>query len=237
MYFSITSLVNQFNNFRHPDAQGKAKNIKITPEAAKWRDVGPTEKKVELALRISLIVGAILFLIGIAVAIYFCATTSSSYTDCTGVYESSNAPLAIIPAIIGTPMGVGMLVGGILMDFEGRGEDLDDEVLFEEHKLFLTKESDATKVYNKYRDHNMGSLVRKGVISVAQANKLRDLIKAYDKNLQTKARYDRSKILAEEKNHIGNYTRADKEIKKFADQLQKIQSEIAANFNDETINS
>lgn len=90
-------------------------------EGVQGRNMTNGELFKEKAAKTALVVLALLVAIGMAVAIYYCCTTTEKFLggwEGYGGWEISNAPLSAFPAAFGTVPVIALLVGAACINFE-----------------------------------------------------------------------------------------------------------------------
>lgn len=100
-------------------------------EGVTHRNMTNGELFKEKAAKTALVVLALLVAIGMAVAIYYCCTTTEKFLggwEGYGGWETSNEVLSIIPVVLGIPIVVLLLIASCAVNFErSAGEDTDGE--------------------------------------------------------------------------------------------------------------
>lgn len=164
--------------------------------ALEWRDLSEQEIFNERALRIGLAVGAIILAIGMAIAIYYCCTTTYSFTNDLGeLIERTNAELTVVPAVFGSVGLILMLVFAAAANFEVSNNGSAPEDTPE--KLAATKLQMRTasleNIYNYYyrKGGGLGPLVRSGILTVEQGNQLRTLLSGYHTSNMTTSEFEK----------------------------------------------
>lgn len=166
-----------------------------TPEAQKWRDLSPEEQKKELYIRIALAVGLVILLVGIAVACYFCCTTTSAACGPGDqIIERSNAIYCMRPGIFGGAGAIALAVLLKITNFEHEKNGLSDALQKEEAKRFgvhlqLTAGS-LEDVHKEYAKGGLGPLVRCGMLTPAQGSRLRQVFDEYQQHKQTQTAFE-----------------------------------------------
>ncbi len=148
----------------------------VTSDAAKWRDMDDSKIRNEKIFKIGMIAGGILLLLGSAIAICLGAT----------LLTGTGRILCIADSVgFGVGVGIGMVVTGILVNFERRQNGKGSSFSKSEEQAELIHllangqfQELRTQCYRK-GGGGLGPLVRKGLITVDQGDKLRVLMKKY----------------------------------------------------------
>lgn len=160
----------------------------VSMVASQWRDLSEGDQRKEKMVKMALIVGGVIVLIGSVIAIYFLAKAPSTAQWCDGcktIHVTSPKGFIAFPVIFGFGGGSAMLVFGLKISFEscthGSAKDLSTPAARHELMLLLAK-GDLGEVYKTYYKKNggLGPLVQKGYMLSRQGYELRDVLQTYE---------------------------------------------------------
>lgn len=171
-------------------------------KAPEWRDLSEQEIFNERALRIGLAVGAIILAIGMAVAIYYCCTTTHTFTDQLGeLIEDSNAFLSILPGVFGSVGLITLIFFVAVTNFEvsDNGRAPEDTPESRAAKKLQMQTNTLEGIYKHYYRKNggLGPLVRpsagdaNGILTPEQGNQLRTLLSNYHPNHKITSEFEK----------------------------------------------
>jgi len=206
--------------------------LPVTSEMARWKDLDIKSQNTELALRIGLIVGSIVLVIGIVLATYICCTTASGVS-----FRPTNAVWSILPFSVGLGALPFMIWGIVGINFDRARNGRSRVDLTEDHNqlgiYLLLKDSSLSELYAKYYKHFGGitRLVNHGFCNAEQGWKLRENFKEYHEALTCKNNFEK---LSRVKAHIDNvgahvaplYEKACATINKLEAEYVELQGEI-----------
>ncbi len=216
------------------------KLFEVSKEASHWKDLSESEARTEQAVRISLIVGAIVLLIGTAIAIYYIATLPETSYWCEfhkTFHYISLKPLIILPVLLGGGISTILLFGGFCINFEDRhGYSKNLSEAFEKEELrILLIEKKIEDIYSKYYHKNggIGPLVRQGFILPEQGALLRTLLEQYHEHKKTIDGFESQplcKAKIDQNQAPEAYKVAEKAIEKINQQWAVIQKELSRQY-------
>ncbi len=167
-------------------SKGISKDLPL--EAKNWNDLSILEQRCKTTTTLSLIALSIIIAAGIAVAIYFCVPTTSTFTNNAGkVVVYSNAGWLSIPIVSG---GGGLMVAiaaAIISHFDwGYVEDnkIPDLLLSN-----ITLASDLESAYRQYH-RKIRPLVTRQILTVQEAKEFRAILESYHDMQEVKKSYD-----------------------------------------------
>lgn len=149
-----------------------------------WRDISPADLRKEQGIRIMLAVLALILAAGMAVSMYYCATTSSVFPD---GFVRSNLVYGFIPGLLGSLGLLFLSLGVYFVNYEPYGGEEYELPVGYTHKEIAGKINQSTLeyVYNNHYKENGGlkALVRNGVLTPEQGREVSSLMIRY-KNAQ-----------------------------------------------------
>ncbi len=223
--------------------------LDVTKSAVSFRDISAADEKKEMAIKIAMVVGAIILLIVTIVAVSEIAKLSpiaiwvhNRWGQIFLIYEYP-ALAAIVPGILGTAGVIGLAAGAAVIDLErernGWSKDLSGEGAVEKELFILTSEN-LEDIYKNYyrRDGGMQPLVRNGLISEDEGRQLSGLLEGYHVQATKKAAFEShgktfKDDLAKYPKKYPAYDAALTEIAKYQDQWKKLQRAIQGNYSEE----
>lgn len=176
-----------------------------------WRDISPDDLRKEQGIRITLAVLAVILAAGMAVGMYYCATTSSVFPD--GVVRSNMAYI-VFPALLGGGGLTLLSLGVYFVNYEpygGREYELPDGFTHKDIARTI-KESTLEYVYNQYYKESGGlkALVRNEVLTPDQGRAMSALMIRYENYQKAEklkiARKDHKDVL------VGDWDKIKKDI-------------------------
>lgn len=217
----------------------------ISEEAVKWRDLSPELQQEENRIRICLVAGGILLLIGTALAVYFAATAPSvsRWCDACKVFHiiSQGADAAPIVGVVGGGGSIAMIIIGLIkhpISYEYKQnrdeEDLSKQAIREELILTLTT-GEIQDIHKKYYKKNggLGPLVRQGYMLTTQGEKLRPLLETYHNQQEIISSLESQPLCkrAIDKDEAPkSYMDAKAEIDRLGKEWQTVRQEIADQY-------
>lgn len=175
----------------------------VTPSAANFRDISETDQKKERAIKIAMVVGAVILLIVTIVAVSEIAKLSPvvrfvdySRTGAIRILYEYPALTAIVPGVFGGAGALGMALGAANgIDFErnrnGYSKDLSGDGAAENELFMLTSEN-LEGIHRSYhrRGGGVAPLVRNGLITEDDGRQLSGLLERCHEPMIKKASYE-----------------------------------------------
>ncbi len=160
----------------------------LPSEAKNWNDLPIQEQRCKTATTLSLIALSIIIAAGIAVGLYFCATTTNTFINNAGkVVVESNALYSILPAIYGG-LGLMVTIAPAIGSHFGWGYVKDNEIA-DVLRVSLRSASDLESAYKKYH-RKIRPLVTRKVLTVQEAKEFRTILESYHDMQEVKKSYD-----------------------------------------------
>ncbi len=203
----------------------------VTEESAKWRDLDVNLQKGETAFHICMPALTVILLVGMAVGIYYCQTST------VNLYYHPYTQYTALIAILGGGGAIGVVALQIIFrNFQmgmGREEEHNEEL--HQRLVDLMAKGELKDVYAKYYRKNGGLnlLVRQGYLLPKQADRLRELFKEYKEAREVMDDYEGQTHIAAA---IGNsrfpakYAQAFKEVRKLNKEWRAIRTELCEQY-------
>lgn len=212
-------------------------------EGGTWRDMTNGDLVKERITKTTIVVLALLVAVGMAVAIYYCVTTTRHPH---GGYPASNADLSALPAVGGTIIILALLIpAGTCISFErGKLFKSKETIAEQEGKKHSLLTRNLKYVYENYgsgyvvwgRSPGLASLTE-GILTNSQKSQLFQLDKEYHASAKIIAEYSRSPTAMMDeikKDPAHRHTRAVSTLEILENRWGKLKSAIALNPKDES---
>lgn len=202
-------------------------------DASEWRDMTNGERLAERAAKTGLIVLALLLAIGTAVAIHYGLQATVPTFDWYGrlIGETSLAPIATIPAVLGSAGIITLLIFAYKLNFEKRksGSAPEDTKAGALDAKRDQLRGTLKQVYDLYHHANGGlrTLVEGGVIATEQATQLSALLRNYHASHLVMKDYhsrDNAERVKQHPEEYDDYNRAKSTLEDLERQWKQIQT-------------
>lgn len=190
----------QLSNMGEAPGQIYLQRREVPESVANFRNISEADQKKERAIKIAMVVGAILLLIVTAISVGEIAKLSpvARWSHRGGIiriiYDDLRI-LAVLPGFFGTAGAIGLAIGAAAVDLErarnGWSKSLTGDGAVEKELFILTTET-LEGIHKNYHRRNGGvqPLVRNGLISEDEGRQLSGLLERSHESIIQKASYE-----------------------------------------------